>query len=199
MERVHNDWRWEKGNAPMTRMPTTAMKPLPLPTPDAYWVLPGRLLAGEYPGHPNEAQAIHKLGRFQEAGVTLFFDLTEAGEHGLRPYAPLLGEIFAPLGLSVKHRRFPIPDMDTPDASQMRGIQESLAGNLAQGETVYVHCFGGIGRTGTVIGCFLVEQGKQGDEALAKIAAWRQGTPDGWKQSPETEAQRQMVRDWVTG
>lgn len=32
------------------------MSPLPLPTPDAYWVIPGRLLAGEYPGHKEEAQ-----------------------------------------------------------------------------------------------------------------------------------------------
>lgn len=178
---------------------TTTTTPLPLPIPDAYWVIPGQLLAGEYPGDKEEAQAIDKLRRFQEAGVTLFFDLTEAGEHNLRPYAPLLGQVFDPLGLSVKHRRFPIPDMGTPDASQMHAIQESLAHYLAQGETVYVHCFGGIGRTGTVIGCFLVDRGKQGDEALAQIAAWRQGTPDGWKQSPETEAQRQMVRCWAAG
>lgn len=177
----------------------TSITPLPLPTPDAYWVLPGRLLAGEYPSHKEEATAIETLHRFRETGITLFFDLTEAGEHNLRPYAPLLGQVFDPLGLSVKHRRFPIPDMGTPDASQMHAIQESLAHYLAQGETVYVHCFGGIGRTGTVIGCFLVDRGKQGDEALAQIAAWRQGTPDGWKQSPETEAQRQMVRCWAAG
>jgi hypothetical protein len=35
---------------------TTSTTPLPLPTPDAYWVIPGRLLAGEYPGHKEEAQ-----------------------------------------------------------------------------------------------------------------------------------------------
>lgn len=178
---------------------TTSTTPLPLPTPHAYWAIPGRLLAGEYPDHSEEAQTVDKLRRFQEAGITLFFDLTEAGEHGLRPYAPQLALAYDPLGVHVKHRRYPIPDMGTPDVPQMHAIQESLAHYLAQGETVYVHCFGGIGRTGTVIGCWLVEQGMSGDEALAQIGAWRQGTPDGWKQSPETEAQRQMVRRWIAG
>ncbi|MEZ4635374.1 MAG: hypothetical protein R2856_10465 [Caldilineaceae bacterium] len=58
-----------------------------LPTPDSYWVIPGRLLAGEYPGAKDKAEALHKLARYRDAGITLFFDLTEAGEHDLRPYA----------------------------------------------------------------------------------------------------------------
>jgi hypothetical protein len=78
-------------------------------------------------------------------------------------------------------------------------IQDLLAHYLARGEIVYVHCFGGIGRTGTVIGCSLVEQGMGGDETLARIARWRQDTPDGWKRSPETDAQRRMVQTWQIG
>jgi hypothetical protein len=84
------------------------MKTIHLPTPDSYWVIPGRLLAGEYPGHQDDAQALLKLRRFQEAGITLFFDLTEAGEHGLRPYAPLLPQAFEATEDRVRHRRFPI-------------------------------------------------------------------------------------------
>lgn len=170
--------------------------PFPItPIPDSYWVIPGRLLAGEYPAHADEAQAIRKLARFRQAGVTLFFDLTEAGEYKLRPYAPLLPKVWEGDAVA-RHQRFPIRDMGTPDADQMAAIQEQLAGYLAAGEVVYVHCFGGIGRTGTVVGCYLVEQGMGGDEALAQIAAWRQGTPDGWRRSPETEMQRAMIQQW---
>ena len=45
--------------------PMSDMSPLPLPTPDAYWVIPGRLLAGEYPGHKEEAQRqmVRRWGR----------------------------------------------------------------------------------------------------------------------------------------
>ena len=78
----------------------------------------------------------------------------------------------------------------------MRVVQDALAAALAQGETVYVHCFGGIGRTGTVVGCYLVEQGMDGTAALDQIARWRQGTPDGHRPSPETSAQRDFVRGW---
>jgi hypothetical protein len=168
----------------------TPAPPFAVPIPDSYWVIPGRLLAGEYPGHKDDAQPRLKLRRFQEAGITLFFDLTEAGEHGLSPYAPLLPQVFDAAGSRVKHQRYPIPDLGTPDVAQMAAIQEGLRDYLACGESVYVHCYGGIGRTGTVIGCYLVNGGMNGDEALAQIAQWRQGTPEGWKRSPETEAQR---------
>jgi protein-tyrosine phosphatase len=70
---------------------------------------------------------------------------------------------------------------------------------LEQGETAYVHCYGGIGRTGTVIGCYLVRHGMSGKEALAEIAHLRQVTPVDWVTSPETRAQRQMVWNWSPG
>ena len=78
----------------------------------------------------------------------------------------------------------------------MAEILDTLDAALAQGETVYVHCFGGIGRTGTVVGCWLVRHGLTGEQALAQIAAWREGTPDEWNQSPETASQRQMALAW---
>jgi protein-tyrosine phosphatase len=58
---------------------------------------------------------------------------------------------------------------------------------------VYVHCRGGIGRTGTVIGCWLARNGLTGQAALDRIAELRAGTPDGYTQSPETAAQRAFV------
>ncbi len=61
------------------------------PIPDSYWLVPGKLLAGEYPGAQAEAEARMKLRAFLDAGVTCFLDLTEEDE-GLRPYSPLLRE-----------------------------------------------------------------------------------------------------------
>jgi hypothetical protein len=179
---------------------------LPLPTPDAYWVTfalagltpppAGRLLAGEYPGAKDAAAAEIKLGRYLDASVTFFVDLTEAGEYRLRPYAAAVSRLAAARGLRVAHHRLSIPDLGTPSPEAMTRILNTLDEALTRGETVYVHCFGGIGRTGTVIGCWLVRHGLTGEQALDQIAAWRRGTPDGWKQSPETAAQRQMVLNW---
>ncbi len=58
--------------------------PIGTPIPDSYWVIPGKLLAGEYAGQPTDVGAIDRLKRFLNAGVNAFIDLTEANE-GLRP------------------------------------------------------------------------------------------------------------------
>jgi hypothetical protein len=53
-----------------------------------------------------------------------------------------------------------------------------------------------VGRTGTMIGCGLVEQGMSGPAAIERIADLRKHTPDSSKRSPETEAQRRYIREW---
>jgi hypothetical protein len=158
------------------------------PIPDSYRVRPG-LLAGEYPGAPTDAQALQKLQQLLAIGVDLFLDLTEAGEYNLNPYAPLLPE-------GVEHRRMAIPDMGTPSPEHMACILDTIDAALDNDQTVYVHCFGGIGRTGTVVGCHLARHGLSGEAALARIAQLRQDTPDGYRTSPETRAQRAMVHGW---
>lgn len=167
--------------------------------PDSYWVAPGKLLAGEYPGARTDAEAQTKLGALLDAGVRHFVDLTEAGEYGLRPYWPLLQQMAAERGLGVTHRRMSIPDMSAATPAHMLAVLDEIDRAVAQGRPVYVHCFGGIGRTGTAAGCYLVRQGSTGEEALAEIARRRQGTPDGGRQSPETEAQRRLVLTWREG
>lgn len=161
----------------------------PHPVPDSYWVIPGRLLAGEYPGDPDEREASRRLRRLGWAGIDLYLDLTEPGEYGLRPYSHLL-----PPG--VTHRRLPVPDRAVPEPEEMAALLDAIAAALGSGHNVYLHCFGGIGRTGTVVGCWLVRLGMPGEDALARIALWRAGTPDDWLPSPETPAQRRLVLEW---
>lgn len=166
------------------------------PIPNSYWVIPGRLLAGEYPCSLDEPQARWKARRLLEAGVDYFVDLTEADEYGLRPYRELVRVEAQRLGYRPHFLRHAIRDMDTPGPTEMREILDSLETALSVGHSVYIHCFGGIGRTGTVVGCFLRRQGLTGEEALDRIATLRQGTPAGFRRSPETEAQRRMVIEW---
>ena len=144
------------------------------PVPGSYWVEPGRLLAGAHPGA--------RLERFREAGVSVFLDLTEEGEYGLDAYEPLLGD-------GSRAVRIPIRDRTHPGREEMVRILDLIDGLLADGEVVYVHCYGGIGRTGTVVGCHLVRHGLSGEEALATVARLR-GLP------VEMAEQRQFVRSW---
>ena len=169
------------------------------PIPDSYWVWPGRVLAGEYPGSKSDTAAREKVRRFLDAGVTFFLDLTEEGEDDLRPYATLLLEEAAAMGRSVNHQRMPIRDGQTPAAAEMTGILDTIDAAVGDGHTVYVHCWGGIGRTGTVVGCYLVRHGLSGRQALDRIGRLRQGTPDGDRPSPENARQEQMVLRWPVG
>ena len=150
------------------------------PTPECYWVEPGALLAGRYPG-------ADRVERLLDAGVTLFLDLTEPAE--LDPYAHLLGK-------RARHVRMPIPDMDVTSAAQMRRTLDLIDRERARAGVPYVHCWGGAGRTGTVVGCWLVRHGLDGEGALRRIAALRAGSAELWLESPQTDAQRSFVRGW---
>jgi protein-tyrosine phosphatase len=73
-------------------------------------------------------------------------------------------------------------------------ILDQIDNAVSSGEVVYVHCWGAVGRTGTVVDCYLVRHEMTGKQALAEIARLRKGTPDGWKTSPETDVQQPLVR-----
>jgi protein-tyrosine phosphatase len=158
------------------------------PIPDSYWIEPGRLCAGEYPYARDPDQALEKLRRLRAAGIDTFVDLTEEGEYGLAPYADHLD--------GLEYRRLSIADLDVPTVARMREILDAIDDFLSRGRVVYIHCYGGVGRTGTVAGCHLVRHGATAADALALIAQWRKGTPDGHRESPETIEQRRFVKDW---
>jgi protein-tyrosine phosphatase len=166
------------------------------PNANTYWVEPGRLLAGEYPRNMDEASSRAKLRAYLEAGVTFFLDLTEEGE--LTPYDDLLKR--GADGRGVVHCRMSIPDLCVPPSqAHMAEILDRVDGALAEGHVVYVHCWGGVGRTGTVVGCYLVRRGMSGEEALATIAShWStMQKRHRRRRSPETDEQCEWVRNWA--
>ncbi|KAL7573616.1 hypothetical protein ACA910_008750 [Epithemia clementina (nom. ined.)] len=132
----------------------------PRPNDCTYWVIPNLLLAGEYPAakQGGEAATRAKLRRYLNvSGVTYFLDLTQPGE---RPdYYNLLQEEASQLQLqqTVQAERFAIPDFGIPSSlEQMTQLLDRLDHVIgAENRTAYVHCRGGIGRTGTVVACFL--------------------------------------------
>ena len=161
----------------------------------AWWVEPGRVLAGEYPG-TGRGDAT-KLDILVDAGVRTFVDLTTAGRSARAVRGRSLAERARTRGLDLRHRRFPIPDFGTIDLPGYASIVEHVRREVAEGRPAYVHCWGGIGRTGTVVGCLLAEDGMDCDQLLAAIAALREGTRKAQRRSPESDEQVEVLRAWL--
>lgn len=172
----------------------------PLPFPKSYWVLPGKLLAGLYPGSLDATEAEQKLRGLLNCGIRKVINLMEPDEKNYQgqPFIPYIEPLRALAGAErpITGLRYPIQDGGLPSKEQMCAILDEIDASLAAGQPVYVHCWGGKGRTGTVIGCFLVNHYQMsGEAALQQITALRQHIRP-FQPAPENQAQCDFVRSW---
>ena len=81
-----------------------------------------------------------------------------------------------------------------PDENDSDAIDEALH----RGDTVYVHCLGGVDRACTATGCWLVRHGLTRDEPLVQVAERWKDMEKAWRVpcSPKTPEQREYVRWW---
>jgi hypothetical protein len=170
----------------------------------SYWVLPGKLLAGPHPALGGLDESRTRLSSLLDAGIDAVLDLTEDGESiggkALRPYWPELEALSTARELRIELRRVPIRDMSAGAVELQRKALGEIDSMLGKGRRVYLHCLGGIGRTGMVVGSWLVEHGLAApDEALGLLAKLRSRVDADAPVSPETEAQRRVVSGWRPG
>ena len=161
------------------------------PLPNTYWVLPGLLLAGEHPSGFSPEATRKRVGTLLAAGIECFLDLTHPSEIDAYDHV---------LPFQIEYLRKPIRDHGLPEKREhMMEILDCLHDALRSGRPAYVHCRAGIGRTGMVVGCLLVERGLTGDQALDELARrWQQCERSKfWPSVPETDAQTDYVRLWT--
>ncbi|HEY9527529.1 MAG TPA: hypothetical protein VIR02_10620 [Anaerolineales bacterium] len=173
------------------------MAELHRPIPESYWVEPGRLLAGEYPARFEEELTRKRLDALIEAGFDTFIDLTNVNE--MVPYQNILLEQARAYNVEAVYYRFPIGDFGLPTPERMNDILNTIEERLQAGRRIYLHCWGGIGRTGTTVGCYLVRQGKTAEQALEQLSAWWRGVPKSQfhHRSPETREQVNFIHTWA--
>ena len=78
----------------------------------------------------------------------------------------------------------------------MRHALATTRAAAAAGAIPYVHCWGGVGRTGTLVGCMLIEDGVPADEVIGHIRELRAGTGRARRCSPQTAEQEDFVFAW---
>ncbi len=124
------------------------------------------------------------MAELVSAGVTLFLDLTQDGE--LDSYASLVPP-------PARHVRMSIRDFSVPTRDRLVETLDAIEAELRSGGLVYVHCWAGCGRTGVVVGTWLVRHGMPPSDALARIAETR------GLGCPQTLEQRLLVLGWRAG
>jgi protein tyrosine/serine phosphatase len=132
------------------------------PTPESFWVEPGKLLAGMYAGAETDTETAANLGALAAAGVTLIVDLSHESD-GLPPYE---AHVAAPM----RRGSMPIRDFDVPTLEQLVETLAVIDDEIESGGLVFVHCLGGCGRTGTVVSSWLVKNGMTAKSALERYA-----------------------------
>lgn len=169
------------------------------PITDSYWVEPGRLLAGEHPGHWDEGLMRRRLAGLLDAGVRLFIDLSASGD-AVYPYRNALEKLCRDRGMDAEHLRLPLRAGEVPAyAADIVHILRAIQTGLDSGERVYVHCADGVGRTGMIIGCWLVERGFDPDDALDELARRfaTMGKARDYRSTPASALQAEWVENWV--
>lgn len=169
----------------------------------SYWVQPGELLAGYFPGSQDPGTARANLCAMLDLGIRTFVNLM--GENDLNydgepfaPYDATLQNLALERGIEATHLRLPIRDLGLPSIQLMRQILDAINASIKSGKPVYVHCWGGLGRTGTVVGCWLLDSGiAEASNVIRMIRQLRKNDPRKDARSPETADQTAFVLQWA--
>jgi predicted protein tyrosine phosphatase len=166
------------------------------PVPESYWVEENRFLAGEHPGSYDLETTRRRMDAFLEAGINTFIDLTQPYE--LIPYEVVMKEQARIYEIDAAYRRLGIRDHTVPSHETMAAILDTIDEALHAGRNVYLHCWGGVGRTGITVGCYLVRHGATNEEAIARVNTLYKTRPHNpyYPNSPESHEQIEFILNW---
>jgi atypical dual specificity phosphatase len=123
------------------------------------WLLPDSVAACIYPDAERGLPSIAGLG------ITVLVNLHEQ---------PHDARALARHGLRQVH--LPVRDFTPPAPEQIEAGVDAIDEAVASGQRVAVHCAAGMGRTGTLLACYLVRQGMDPDAAIARVRENRPGS-----------------------
>jgi protein-tyrosine phosphatase len=129
------------------------------------------------------------LAAIRRQGTTALVCLLE--EHELERYG--IGELFAKArSHDLEVLRLAIPDLGVPrDIEDVDRLLDHVNAHEANAGRVVIHCRGGLGRTGTIAGCYLVRKGMAPREALSMLRRVRSD------RCPENDLQRSFIERYA--
>lgn len=173
-----------------------------IPFEKTYWVIPNKLIAGQTPSSYNKEIRLQKLINLLNIGIKVIINLTHENENNdegsiLPNYFDEIRNLAKSSNINIELYRIPINDYSIPSEAEMRTIFEIINKSISNNKSVFVHCWGGVGRTGTVIACFLKEFYNANNENVFEFLQYLRRTIDNSdKFSPETEEQKEFIINW---
>lgn len=140
--------------------------------PNFSWLIENMLAAMPYPLSEVAFTLLHEMG------IRAILNLSEM------PYL-----YNTPAALSILTRHIVVPDFTAPTLQQAQEAVAMISSCLENQQPIAVHCMAGLGRTGTILACYLVSKGVSASKAIMRIRKWRPG-------SIETQEQEAVVYEY---
>ena len=165
-----------------------------MPTSENYWVIKNILMAGSYPLRNTKSNNRIRASVLKQK-FDVFINLMQEDEKDHD------GEYFEDYKSFINYDatiiRMPIKDMDIPTPFQTMKLIKTIDRFINDNKKIYLHCWGGLGRTGTIVGCYLIEKKLANkSNVFSKINELKANSILAKFNSPQTEEQKEFIINW---